>query len=138
MRRETRKGSPTVHRGAVRTPRNARQHSDNCGEWSSVKVISCSQAARESGSRRMKGKEKAYSEGLLWFIRPWPYAHTVCPGKKDWSEGPLLVLPPGWAALMWRYQDEQNHDGEFLTRKTKKEKKRKCRNRKENSNSPRA
>ena len=62
----------------------------------------------------------AYSEGLLRF-KPWPYTYTVPPGKKDLSEGPLLVLPPGWSALMWRYQDKMSHDGEFLTRKTKRE-----------------
>ena len=74
-----------------------------------------------------------YDKGFPWFVRPWPYAHTVSPGEKDLSEGLLLVLPSGWSALMWRWQDEPSHHED------KQEiKKRKCRDRKESPNLTRA
>lgn len=57
-------------------------------------------------------------------------------GEKDLLEGPSLVPPTGWSALMWRSQDELSHDGELLTRKTNRGKKRKGRDRKESPNSP--
>ena len=63
---------------------------------------------------------------------------TVSPGRKDQSEGPLLVLPPRRSALIWRYWNELNHNGELLTKMTNRVKKRKCRDREESPNSPRA
>lgn len=61
--------------------------------------------------------------------------HTVSLDKKDQLEGPLMVLPPGWSAVMWRDQDKPCQDGEFLTGKTNRENKIKCRGRKEGLNS---
>ena len=86
----------------------------------------------------MQTKCAVYSEGFPQLVRPWPYAHTVSLGKKELSEGPLLVLPPRRSALIWRYWNELNHSGELLTKMTNRGKKRKCRDRKESPNSPRA